>query len=88
MSTGSFLGVKYGRGVLLTTSSAAVMEEYSYTSTHPMGHNKACNGDTLHFRFGGSSDSRPLSALLGLQGHYLRHCKYQKFVVRFQMDRA
>ena len=28
-------------------SSAAVMEEYSYTSTHPLGHNRACNGNTL-----------------------------------------
>ena len=28
-------------------SSATVMEEYSYTSTHPLGHTKACNGDTL-----------------------------------------
>jgi hypothetical protein len=39
--TGSFPGVKYGRGVLLTThppSSAAVTEQYSYTSTHPLGH--------------------------------------------------
>jgi hypothetical protein len=28
-------------------SSAAVMEEYSYTSTHPLGHNPAGNGNTL-----------------------------------------
>ena len=28
-------------------SSAAVMEEESYTSTHPLGHNRACNGITL-----------------------------------------
>ena len=28
-------------------SSAAVMEEQSYTSTHPLGHNRACNGITL-----------------------------------------
>jgi prepilin signal peptidase PulO-like enzyme (type II secretory pathway) len=46
MGTGSFPGVKYGRGVLLNTHPA-VMEEYSYTSTHPLGHNKACNGNTL-----------------------------------------
>ena len=32
-------------------SSAEVMEEYSYTSTHPLGHNKACNGDTLPLPF-------------------------------------
>jgi hypothetical protein len=40
MGSGSFPGVKCGRGVLLTThppSSAAVMEEYSYTTTHPLG---------------------------------------------------
>jgi len=23
------------------------MEEKSYTSTHPLGHNRACNGNTL-----------------------------------------
>jgi hypothetical protein len=28
--------------------SAAVMEEQSYTSTHPVGHNRAGNGDTLY----------------------------------------
>ena len=39
--------VKCGRGVLLTThrpSSAAVMEEYSYTSTHPLGHTRPVTG--------------------------------------------
>ena len=30
-------------------SSAAVMEEQSYTSTHLLGHTKACNGITLPF---------------------------------------
>ena len=30
-------------------SSAMVMEEYSYTSTHPLGHNRAGNGNTLPF---------------------------------------
>ena len=47
MGTGSFLGVKCGRGVLLTThphSSAAVMEEQSYTSTHPLGHTGPVTG--------------------------------------------
>jgi hypothetical protein len=28
-------------------SSAVVMEEESYISTHPLGHNRACNGNTL-----------------------------------------
>ena len=28
-------------------SSAVVMEEWSYTSTHPLDHTKAYNGDTL-----------------------------------------
>ena len=28
-------------------SSAAVMEEQSYISTHPLGHNRTCNGNTL-----------------------------------------
>jgi len=28
-------------------SSAAVMEKLSYTSPHPLGHNRACNGITL-----------------------------------------
>jgi len=32
-------------------SSAEVMEEYSYNSTHPLGHNRACNGNTLPFTF-------------------------------------
>ena len=30
-------------------SSAAVMKEYSYTSTQPLVHNRACNGNTLPF---------------------------------------
>ena len=30
-------------------SSAAVMKEYSYTSTHPLGHNRAGNGITLPY---------------------------------------
>ena len=45
--TGSFPGLKCGRGVLLTThhpSSATVMEEYSYTSTHPLGHTGSVTG--------------------------------------------
>ena len=33
-----------------TPSSTVVMEEYSYTSTHPLGHNRACNGNTIPFR--------------------------------------
>ena len=28
-------------------SSAVVLEEQSYTSTHPLGHNRACNVNTL-----------------------------------------
>jgi len=32
----------------LPPSSAVVMEEYSYTSTHPLGHNRACNGNILY----------------------------------------
>jgi len=28
-------------------SNAAIMERYSYTSTHPLGHNRACNGNTV-----------------------------------------
>jgi len=53
MGTGSFPGVKCGRGVLLTThlpSSAAVMEEYSYTSTRPLGHTGPVKG-TLYLTF-------------------------------------
>ena len=33
----------------LLPSSAADMEESSYTSTHPLSHNKACNGNTLRY---------------------------------------
>ena len=28
-------------------SSAVVMDDYSYNSTHPLGHNRACNGNAL-----------------------------------------
>ena len=28
-------------------SSAMIMEEQSYNSSHPLGHNRACNGNTL-----------------------------------------
>jgi len=40
-------GVNCGRGVRLTThppSSAVVMEQYSYTSTHPLGHTGPVTG--------------------------------------------
>jgi len=40
MGTGSFRGVKSGRGLTLTPHSllvALVIKEYSYTSTPPMG---------------------------------------------------
>jgi hypothetical protein len=33
----------------LPPSSAEVMKEKSYTSTHPLGHNRACNGVTLAY---------------------------------------
>ena len=54
MGTGSFPGVKCGRCVLLTThppSSAAVMEEYSYTSTHPLGHTGPVTGSLYLYVF-------------------------------------
>jgi len=40
MGTESFPGVKCGQGVLMTAHllNAAVMEEYSYTSTDTLGH--------------------------------------------------
>ena len=49
IGTGSFPGVKYGRGLLLTTHPLRVLrygrvELYLY---HPLGHNRACNGITL-----------------------------------------
>ena len=46
MGTGSFSGVKCGRGILLTTppSGAAVMEDCLYP---PSGQHRACNGITL-----------------------------------------
>ena len=52
MGTGSFRGIKCSRGVLLTihpllVPRAAVMEEYSYTSTHPLGHTGPANGVAL-----------------------------------------
>jgi len=44
MGTGSFPGVKCGWGVLLTTHPLLVLRSWkrSYTSTHPLGHNRAC----------------------------------------------
>ena len=47
-------------------STAVVMEEYSYTSTHPLCHNRACNGNTLPFL-------RPVYQTLGchISGHDL-----------------
>jgi len=33
-------------------SSAVVMEEWNYTSTDPLGHNWACNGNTLLYTWG------------------------------------
>ena len=49
MGTGSFPGVKCGWGVLLTTHPLLVLRSWkrSYTSTHPLGHNRACNGVTF-----------------------------------------
>ena len=47
MGTGFLLWVKCGRSVLLTThqlSSAAVKEEWSYTSTHTLGHTGPVTG--------------------------------------------
>ena len=53
IGTGSFLGVRYGQGVLLTTHPLLVLWSWKSraicTSTHPLGHNWACNGDTLPF---------------------------------------
>jgi hypothetical protein len=46
MGTASFPGRAADHSLL---SSAAVMEEYSYTSTQPLGQNRACNGNTLPF---------------------------------------
>jgi len=45
-------GVKCGRSVLLIThppSSAAVMKEYIYTSTHPLGHTGPVTGSFYLF---------------------------------------
>ena len=39
-------------------STAAVMEEQSYTSTHPVGHNRASNGNTLTFFYSGKVEER------------------------------
>ena len=55
MGTGSFPGgkVRPGRAADQSPpSSAAVMEEYSYTSTHPMGHTGPVTGSLYLFFFG------------------------------------
>ena len=47
-------GLKCGLGVLLTThppSSPAVMEEYSYNSTHPLDHNGPVTGTLYLYLF-------------------------------------
>jgi len=47
MDTGSFPGGKVQLGHAADhslPSSAAVMEEYSYTSTHPLGHTEPVTG--------------------------------------------
>jgi hypothetical protein len=45
MGTGSFLGVKCGRGMLLTTHPLLVPWSWkSYTSTHPLGHTGPVRG--------------------------------------------
>ena len=50
MGTGSFPGVWLGCAADHSPpSSATVMKENSYTSTHPLGYNQACNGNTLPF---------------------------------------
>jgi len=66
MGTGSFPGVKYGRGVLLTTHPLLVPRSWKSrdTSIHPLSHTKACNGDTLLLRF--YFLSTPLSQSLSL----------------------
>ena len=50
MGIESFPRVKYGRGVLLTPHPLLVPCSWKskaiYTSTHPLGHNQACNGNT------------------------------------------
>jgi len=50
MGTASFPGgkVRPGRAADQSPpSSAEIMEEKIYTPTHPLGHNRACNGVTL-----------------------------------------
>jgi hypothetical protein len=49
MGTGSFLGVKSGRGVLLTTHPPLAPRLWKSRAIPlpPLGHNQACNGVTL-----------------------------------------
>ena len=52
MGTGSFPGVKCGRGVLLTTHPLLVPRSWKGRAIPlppPLGHNQACNGVTLLF---------------------------------------
>ena len=50
MGTGSFPGVKCGRGALLTTHPFLVPRSWKSTSTHPLGHTEPVTG-TLYFTF-------------------------------------
>ena len=55
MGTGSFLGGKVRLERVADhspPSSAAVMEEYSYTSTHPLGHTGPVTGSLYHYSTG------------------------------------
>src|SRR5215475_13397544 len=49
MGTGSFLGVKCGRGVLLTTHPLLAPRSWKNRAIPlpPLGHKRACNGVTL-----------------------------------------
>jgi len=75
--TGSFSAVKCGRGVLLTThppSSAAIMEQYSYTSTLPLGHTGPVKGSLYLSRRGVLA--KAISGFVGKRvgAHILKHC--------------
>jgi hypothetical protein len=56
MGTGSFPGVKFGRGVLLTTHPLLAPRSWKSRAIPlpPLGHNRACNGVTSPLPFIGT----------------------------------
>ena len=88
MGTASFPGVKCGRGVLLTTHtpySAAVMEQYSYTSTHPVGHTGPVTGSLYLYLYDDNSTAIPLPTIWATPGLLQDHFTFTFMMITVQL---